>query len=79
MSTRLAVSGRGDDLALISGEINQTLSRLGALVEATRHVSADIADELRVPLNRLRIHNEAAARNAVISAPVSDDLAAVIA
>ncbi len=79
LSTRLAVSGRGDDLDLISGEINQTLGRLGALVEAMRQVSADIAHELRTPLNRLRIHIEEAARNAAVSAPVEYDLAAAIA
>ena len=79
LSTRLAVSGRGDDLDLISGEINLTLGRLGALVEAMRQVSADIAHELRTPLNRLRIHIEQAARNAATSAPVEDDLAAAVA
>ena len=79
LTTRLAVSGRGDDLDLISGEINQTLGRLGALVEAMRQVSADIAHELRTPLNRLRIYIEQAARNAAVSAPVEDDLAAAIA
>ena len=79
LSTRLAMSGRGDDLDLISGEINQTLGRLGALVEAMRQVSADIAHELRTPLNRLRIHIEQAARNAAASAPVEDDLAAAVA
>ncbi len=79
LSTRLAVSGRGDDLDLISHEINQTLCRLGALVDAMRQVSADIAHELRTPLNRLRIHVEQAARNAAVLAPVEDDLAAAIA
>ena len=79
LSTRLVVSGRGDDLDLISGEINQTLGRLGALVEAMRQVSADIAHELRTPLNRLRIHIEQAARNAAVGAPVEDDLAAAAA
>lgn len=79
LATRLTVSGRGDDLDLISGEINQTLSRLDALVEAMRQVSADIAHELRTPLNRLRIHIEQAARNAAASAPVEDDLAAALA
>ena len=78
LSTRLAVSKRGDDLDMISGEINQTLSRLGALVEAMRQVSADIAHELRTPLNRLRIHIEGAARNAASGASVDDDLAAAI-
>ena len=79
LSTRLAVSNRGDDLDLISGEINQTLGRLEALVDAMRQVSADIAHELRTPLNRLRIHIEEAARNAANAAPVEDDLAAAIA
>jgi signal transduction histidine kinase len=78
LSTRLHVSKRGDDLDVISGEINQTLARLGALVEAMRQVSADIAHELRTPLNRLRIHIEEAARNAERGAPVDDDLAAAI-
>ncbi len=50
-STRLTLSGRGDDLDLISGEINNTVGRLEALVEAMRQVSADIAHELRTPLN----------------------------
>lgn len=79
LATRLTVSGRGDDLDVISGEINQTLGRLGALVEAMRQVSADIAHELRTPLNRLRIHIEQAARNAAVGAPVEDDLAAAVA
>lgn len=79
LSTRLTLSARNDDLDLISGEINQALSRLEALVEAMRQVSADIAHELRTPLNRLRIHIEEAARNAAVSAPVEDDLAAAIA
>lgn len=78
LSTRLHVSQRGDDLDVISVEINQTLSRLGALVEAMRQVSADIAHELRTPLNRLRIHIEGAARNAASGASVDDDLAAAI-
>lgn len=76
LSTRLTISKRGDDLDVISGEINQTLSRLGALVEAMRQVSADIAHELRTPLNRLRIHIENAVRHAADGAPVDDDLAA---
>ena len=79
LSARLAVSGRADDLDVISGEINHTVDRLEALVEAMRQVSADIAHELRTPLNRLRIHIEEAARNAAASAPVENDLAAAIA
>lgn len=79
LSTRLTLSGRGDDLDLISGEINHTVGRLEALVDAMRQVSADIAHELRTPLNRLRIHIEQAARNAALSVPLENDLAAAIA
>lgn len=78
LTTRLPVSRRSDDLDVISGEINQTLNRLGALVEAMRQVSADIAHELRTPLNRLRINIESAARHAAEGAPVDDDLAAAL-
>ncbi len=78
LTTRLPVSRRGDDLDVISTEINQTLSRLGALVEAMRQVSADIAHELRTPLNRLRINIENAARHAADGAPVDGDLAAAL-
>lgn len=79
LSTRVTLSGRGDDLDLISGEINHTVGRLEALVDAMRQVSADIAHELRTPLNRLRIHIEQAAHNVALSAPSEDDLAAAIA
>jgi len=78
LTTRLPVSQRGDDLDVISIEINQTLSRLGALVESMRQVSADIAHELRTPLNRLRINIENAARHAADGAPVDGDLAAAL-
>jgi signal transduction histidine kinase len=79
LAARLPVTRRGDDLDQISGAINQTVGRLGHLVDAMRQVSADIAHDLRTPLNRLRILIETAAGNAARGQPVADDLTAAIA
>jgi signal transduction histidine kinase len=76
---RLPVTGRGDDLDRISQAINAALERLASLVEAMRQVSADIAHDLRTPLNRLRIYIEDAARKAATGADVEDDLSAALA
>ena len=61
LTARLTLSRAGSDLDQISLAINNALARLGRLVEAMRQVSADIAHDLRSPLNRLRIRIEAAA------------------
>ena len=61
LTARLTVSRQGSDLDQISAAINHALARLGALVEAMRQVSADIAHDLRSPLNRLRNRLELAA------------------
>jgi signal transduction histidine kinase len=79
LTARLHVSGRGDDLDQIFGAINRALARLGGLVEAMRQVSADIAHDLRSPLNRLRIRIEAAAVAEARGQPVAADLAAALA
>lgn len=60
LSARLPISDRGDDLDRISCAVNLSLSRLEGSVEAMRQVSADIAHDLRTPLNRLKIRIEAA-------------------
>lgn len=59
LTARLTVSKHGSDLDQISDAINHAFARLGGLVEAMRQVSADIAHDLRSPLNRLRIRIEA--------------------
>lgn len=79
LTARLPVSGRGDDLDHISTAINFSLVRLESSVEAMRQVSADIAHDLRTPLNRLRIRIETAADKLEKSQPVDEDLAAAIA
>ena len=78
LTARLHVSGRGDDLDQIFAAINHALARLGGLVEAMRQVSADIAHDLRSPLNRLRIRIEAAADAEARGLPVAADLAAAL-
>jgi len=79
LTARLPVTGRGDDLDRISHAVNAALERLASLVEAMRQVSADIAHDLRTPLNRLRIQIEEAARKTAIGANPSDNLAAALA
>ena len=79
LSARLPVSGRGDDLDRISTAINLSLVRLESSVEAMRQVSADIAHDLRTPLNRLRIGIETASSKLAKGQPVEDELAAAAA
>lgn len=79
LSARLDLSGRGDDLDEIATMINGALARLAALVEAMRQVSADIAHDLRTPLNRLRIRIETASTKAEAGQPVAEDLDAALA
>ena len=43
-----------DDLTLLSAEINQTIGHLQKMVESQHQISADIAHDLRTPMQRLR-------------------------
>jgi signal transduction histidine kinase len=61
LATRIPIHGRKDDIDQVSMQINQALDRLAGLVEGMRQVSADIAHELKTPLNRLRLTIEEAA------------------
>lgn len=79
LSARLPVSGRGDDLDRISTAINVSLVRLEGSFEAMRQVSADIAHDLRTPLNRLRIRIENAATRLADGLPAQYDLTEAIA
>ena len=79
LTARLAVSPRGNDLDQIARAINHAIARLGGLVEAMRQVSADIAHDLRSPLNRLRIHIEDAVQAEAKGLPATGDLAAALA
>jgi signal transduction histidine kinase len=62
MSERLPVSGSGDELDRLAENLNDMLTRIGALMVSLREVSDNIAHDLRTPLTRLRNHAEAALR-----------------
>jgi len=74
LDARIPLLGNGDDIDAVSIQINGALERLAALVEGMRQVSADIAHELKTPLNRLKLTIESALGNNEGGAPVADDL-----
>ena len=51
---RIPRNGSGDDLDRLAATLNRMLDRIGALMDALRHVSTDIAHDLRTPLGHLR-------------------------
>lgn len=60
LTARIPLRGSGDDIDILSGQVNAALERLTALVEGMRQVSVDIAHDLKTPLNRLSINIEGA-------------------
>jgi signal transduction histidine kinase len=51
---RISLSGSGDDLDRLAKTLNRMLDRISLLMETLRHVSTDIAHDLRTPLGHLR-------------------------
>lgn len=52
---RVQIAGSDtDDLARMADEINRTIVRLQQMVESQKQISADIAHDLRTPMQRLR-------------------------
>lgn len=64
LDRRLATRGSGDEFDVLAQHLNAMLERLESLVAAVRHVSDNIAHDLRTPLTRLRNRIELAARAA---------------
>ena len=60
LSGRLPMSGAGDEFDRLSENLNKMLDRITALNEGLRHVSDNIAHDLKTPLTRLRNRAEAA-------------------
>ncbi len=82
LSARIPLLGKHDDIDALCGDINDALARLATTVEAMRQVSADIAHELKTPLNRLKLTIEEAlerkgpgkeARSALLAASAEAD------
>lgn len=61
LEARIPLIGADDDIDALARQVNAALDRLAALVEGMRQVSADIAHDLKTPLNRLRMRLESAA------------------
>jgi signal transduction histidine kinase len=74
LDARIPLLGRGDDIDLLSHDINQALERLGMTVEGMRQVSADIAHDLKTPLNRLKIALEEARSRLERGQSIQDDI-----
>jgi signal transduction histidine kinase len=64
LDRRVATRGTGDEFDVLAQQINVMLDRLEGLVGTVRHVSDNIAHDLRTPLTRLRNRIEMAARAA---------------
>ncbi|ESY62508.1 MULTISPECIES: ATP-binding protein [Mesorhizobium] len=75
LDTRIPLTGKGDDIDLVSIQVNAALDRLSGLVEGMKQVSANIAHDLKTPLNRLQMILESAADRAGQDQDVSGDLA----
>ncbi len=64
LDRRLEIRGVGDEFDELASRVNIMLDRLQALLATVRHVSDNIAHDLRTPLTRLRNRIELAAREA---------------
>ncbi|AYG69715.1 HAMP domain-containing protein (plasmid) [Rhizobium sp. CCGE531] len=69
---RIPIRGNGDDIDVVSAHMNQALVRLSGLVEGMRQVSADIAHDLKTPLNRLGLTIEQSLQRLEKSKDVED-------
>lgn len=54
LSRRIPLSGRADDFDQLAANLNSMLDEIQRLMEGIRHVSDNIAHDLRTPLTRLR-------------------------
>lgn len=78
LGARIPLLGKGDDVDLLSRDINGALERLAMTVEGMRQVSTDIAHDLKTPLNRLKIRLEDALEKQERGAAMTDDLSAAL-
>lgn len=60
LAGRLPVTGAGDEFDRLSENLNTMIARIAGLNEGLRHVSDNIAHDLKTPLTRLRNRAEAA-------------------
>jgi len=60
LTRRMPIGPANDEFDQLSATLNQMLDHIGRLMSSLRHVSADIAHDLRKPLSRLRAKLETA-------------------
>ncbi|MGB0844507.1 MAG: sensor histidine kinase [Alphaproteobacteria bacterium] len=58
LSDRIDISTSWDDLSFLAGSINKLIERVEKLMLGVRHVSDNVAHDLRTPLTRFRNHLE---------------------
>ncbi len=75
---RLAVDGTGDEFDRLASSLNAMLERIEGLMAGLKHVSDNIAHDLKTPLTRLRNHAEEALRKAKSEAEYRAALEATI-
>ena len=64
LTGRLPVAGSGDEFDRLASSLNAMLERIEGLMAGLKHVSDNIAHDLKTPLTRLRNHAEEALRSA---------------
>jgi signal transduction histidine kinase len=64
LSGRLPVAGSGDEFDRLGNSLNAMLERIEGLMSGVKHVSDNIAHDLKTPLTRLRNQAEQALRSA---------------
>ncbi|WP_256752919.1 ATP-binding protein [Mesorhizobium sp. Mes31] len=74
LSARIPLVGNGDDIDVVSSQVNAALDRLSALVDGMKQVSANIAHDLKTPLNRLQMILNAASEKTALGQTVGDEL-----
>jgi signal transduction histidine kinase len=75
LDTRIPLTGKGDDIDIVSKQVNAALDRLAALVEGMKQVSANIAHDLKTPLNRLQMILDSASEKTLSGQNVAGELA----
>ncbi|UVK42645.1 HAMP domain-containing histidine kinase [Mesorhizobium sp. AR07] len=75
LDTRIPLTGQDDDIDVVSSQVNAALDRLSALVEGMKQVSANIAHDLKTPLNRLQMILDMASEKNLAGLQVAGELA----
>lgn len=75
LSARIPTSGSGDDFDHLAVTINRMLERIEQLMGEVKHVSTDIAHDLRTPLGHLRQKLETLQRKSADAEALSEAIA----